>query len=110
MLRRPGLVFSALCALLLFSSTAATRNQERKSPLRFRVTLSKDVAPKAASGRLFVLMTGATREMRTIDVGFIPGSTWIAAKEVEYFAPGSTIEIDPDPQAYPKPFSQAGPG
>src|SRR5215475_9114681 len=110
MLRRPGLIFSALCALLLFSSSAATRNQERISPLRFRVTLSKEVAPKASSGRLFVLMTGATQEMKTIEVGFIPGSTWMAAKEVGYFAPGSTIEIDPDLQAYPKPFSQAGPG
>jgi putative esterase len=110
MLRRPGFVFSALCALLLFSSSAATRNQEHKSPLRFRVTLSKGLAPKAASGRLFVLMTSAPQEMRTIKVGFIPGSTWIAAMEVEYLAPDATIEFDPDLKAYPKSFSQARPG
>jgi hypothetical protein len=110
MLRRSGLVLSALCALVLFSSSAATKNQERKSPLRFRVTLSKGVAPKATSGRLFVLMTSATQEMQTIRIGFIPGGTWIAATEVEYFAPGATIEFDPDLKAYPKPFSQARPG
>jgi putative esterase len=111
MFSRTGFVFSALCAILLFSSSSsATRNQERKSPLRFRVTLSKEIAPKAASGRLFVLMTSASKEMQTIEVGFIPGSTWIAAKEVEYFAPGATIEFDPDLKAYPKPFSQSRPG
>ncbi len=101
MLRRPGFVFSALCALLLFSSSATTQNQEHKSPLRFRVTLSKELAPKAASGRLFVLMTGAPQEMQTISIGFIPGSTWVAATEVEYFAPGATVEFDPDLKAYP---------
>ena len=79
MLHRLSFVFSALCALFLFSSTAATRNQEPKSPLRFRVTLSKEVAPKAASGRLLLLMTGAPREMQTIEIGLIPGSTWVAA-------------------------------
>src|SRR5215813_10867238 len=110
MFHRPGFVFSALCALLLFSSSAATRNQEHKSSQRFRVTLSKEIAPKAASGRLFVLMTAAPKEMRTIEIGLIPGSTWIAATEVEYFAPGATVEFDPDLKAYPKPFSQAKPG
>jgi enterochelin esterase-like enzyme len=114
MLRRPGFVFSALCALLLFSSfsssSGATQNQESKSPLRFRVTLSKEIAPKSASGRLFVLMTSAPNDIDTIEVGFIPGSTWIAAKEIEYFAPGATIEFDPDLKAFPKPFSQARPG
>jgi enterochelin esterase-like enzyme len=110
MLRRSGFFISVLCALILFSGAAATRIQEHKSPLRFRITLSKDVAPKATSGRLFVLMTGATQEMQTISIGFIPGSTWIAATEVESFAPGGTIEFDPDLKAYPKPFSQAKPG
>jgi len=113
MLRRSSFAFFVLCALLFFSSSAATRSQEHKSPLRFRVTLSKDVAPKATSGRLLVLMTGAPQEMQTIRVGFIPGSTWIAAMEVEHFVPGATIELDPDLpslKTYPKPFSQANPG
>jgi S-formylglutathione hydrolase FrmB len=110
MLRRSSFVFSVLCALLFFSSSAATQNQEKKSPLRFRVTLSKEIAPKGASGRLLMLMTSAPQEMRTIQVGFIPGSTWVAAIEVEHLAPGATIELDPDQKAYPKPFSQAKPG
>ncbi len=40
----------------------------------------------------------------------MPGETWIAAKEVEWFAAGSTIVFDADNIAYPKPFSQAAPG
>src|SRR5215831_7422095 len=108
--RRPGLLLSTLFAFLIFSAPAAKQNHEHKSPLRFRVTLSKEIAPKATSGRLFVLMTSAPQEMQTISIGFIPGSTWIAATEIEYFAPGATIEFDPHLKAYPKPFSQAKPG
>jgi S-formylglutathione hydrolase FrmB len=107
---RSSFVFYVFCAVLLFSSSASTQNQESQSTLRFRVTLSKGIAPKAASGRLFVLMTSAPQEMQTIRVGFVPGSTWIAAAEVEHFAPGVTIELNPDEKAYPKPFSQARPG
>ena len=107
---RSSFVFSIFCPLLFISSSTATQNQEHKSPLRFRVTLSKEIAPKATSGRLLVLMTGAPQEMQTIRIGFIPGSTWVAATEVEHFAPGATIELNPDLKAFPKPFSQAKPG
>src|SRR5262249_58440141 len=62
------------------------------------------------AGSRFVLVAAAPKEMRTIEIGLIPGSTWIAATEVEYFAPGATVEFDPDLKAYPKPFSQAKPG
>src|SRR5215475_1683021 len=55
-------------------------------------------------------MATAPKAIERIEVGFIPASPWIAAKEVEYFAPGATIEFDPDLKAYPKPFSQARPG
>ena len=41
MLRRPSFVLSALCALILSPSSAATQNQEHESPLRFRVTLER---------------------------------------------------------------------
>jgi hypothetical protein len=110
MFHRSSLISSALCALLLLLSPLSQQNQEHRAPLRFRVTLSQEIASKATSGRLFVLMTGATEEMQTIRVGLLPGSTWIAATEVEHFAPGATIEFDPDPKSYPKPLSQAKPG
>jgi hypothetical protein len=46
----------------------------------------------------------------TIRTGFIPGETWMAAKEVEHFAPGATVTVDGDDIAFPKPFSQAPAG
>src|SRR5262249_48717190 len=61
-------------------------------------------------GRLFVLMTDSSQPVDTINTGFVPGSTWIAAMEIEHIEPGGTIEFDPDRQAYPKPFSQAKAG
>jgi hypothetical protein len=107
---RPIVAVCPVTQLQTDLSSAATQNQERESPLRFRITLSNKIAPKAASSRLFVLMTSAPQEKRTIEIGFMPGSTWVAATEVEHFAPGATIEFDPDLKAYPKPFSQARPG
>ncbi|HZS08695.1 MAG TPA: alpha/beta hydrolase [Blastocatellia bacterium] len=55
-------------------------------------------------------MTDSPQPRETLNIGFVPGSTWVAAMEVDHFAPGSTVELDPDRKAYPKPFSQAKPG
>ena len=52
-------------------------------------------------------MTDAPQPRETLDTGFVPGSTWVAAREVAHFAPGATVELDPDVNAFPKPFSQA---
>lgn len=79
-------------------------------PLRFRVTLDPSLSPKAASGRLFVLMSDAPEKKDRLAVGFVPGATWLAAMEIEHFAPGATVEIDPDLKAYPQPFSKAHSG
>src|SRR5262249_44114476 len=38
------------------------------------------------------------------------GNTWLAAMEVKDFAPGQTVEFNPDLNAYPHPFSHAKPG
>jgi len=100
----------ALCLLLLCSASLTARHPSRSGPLRFRITLAKEVAPQATAGRLFVLMTDSPQEQETLSVGFVPGSTWIAAMEVAHLAPGNTIEFDPDRKAFPRPFSQAKPG
>src|SRR5580693_10405876 len=80
------------------------------APLRFEITLDPAVAPHGSSGRLLVFLADAKKPREVLSGGFVPGETWIAAKEVEYFASGSTIVFDPDVIAYPKPFSQAAPG
>jgi enterochelin esterase-like enzyme len=80
------------------------------APLRFEITLDPSVAPHGSSGRLLVFLADAKQPRDVLSGGFVPGETWIAAKEVEYFASGSTIEFDADQAAYPKPFSQAARG
>jgi enterochelin esterase-like enzyme len=55
-------------------------------------------------------MTGSTQTMQNIEMDFIPGSTWVAAMEVEHIAPGVAIEFDADRLSFPRPFSQAKPG
>jgi S-formylglutathione hydrolase FrmB len=80
------------------------------APLRFQITLDPSVAPHGSSGRLLVFLADASKPRDVLNGGFVPGETWIAAKEVEFFAAGSTIDFDADIVAYPKPFSQAAPG
>src|ERR1700683_3788201 len=80
------------------------------APLRFEITLDPKVAPQGSSGRLLVFLADASKPREILSGGFVPGETWIAAKEVEFFAAGSTINFDADNIAYPKPFSQAAPG
>src|SRR6185369_13799486 len=77
------------------------------SPLHFRITLAKEIAPASVSGRLLVLMTDSVQPRDSLDAGFVPGSTWMAAMEVEHLAPGGSIDLDPDRIAFPGPLSQA---
>jgi enterochelin esterase-like enzyme len=105
------LVSFVLCLLLLDGATIAAQTlPAHRAQLRFRITLAKEVAPQATSGRLFVLMTDAQQPRENLSAGFVPGATWLAAMEVDSIAPGQTIEFDPDVKAYPRPFSQAAPG
>jgi S-formylglutathione hydrolase FrmB len=55
-------------------------------------------------------MSDSLQESQSLSVGFIPDNIWMAATEVTNFAPGQTIEFNPDLKAYPHPFSQARPG
>jgi enterochelin esterase-like enzyme len=55
-------------------------------------------------------MSDSSRERQTLTVDSDPGNTWIAAAEVTHILPGQSIEFNPDLKAYPRPFSQAGPG
>jgi len=79
-------------------------------PIRFEIKLDPSVAPDGSSGRLLVFLADAKTPRQILSGGFVPGDTWIAAREVEYFAAGSTIVFDPDQIAYPRPFSKARPG
>src|SRR5437868_4253737 len=96
-----------VAASLFLAIPTSPINHAAAGRLIFRVTLAPSVARGAVSGRLLVLMVEAQRDLQQINVGFVPGSTWITGMEIESFSPGSTIEIDPDRLAFPHPFSQA---
>src|SRR5258706_3371593 len=97
-----------LIVCLLFAGSSVTAQNNAR--LHFRITLSKEVAPNGTSGRLLVLMTDSPQPQQMVRVGFVPGSTWVAAMEITNLAVGATIEFDPDANAYPRSFSQAKPG
>ncbi|MFN0123488.1 MAG: alpha/beta hydrolase [Blastocatellia bacterium] len=105
-----------LLSLLFFSAPARAQNRVDSAtgvapgPLRFRISLARDIAPAGAAGRLLVLMTARPQTRDTLTIGFSPGETWIAAAEITHFAPNSVIEFNPDTLAFPLPFSQAKPG
>lgn len=99
-----------LCFLLFSSILLRAQSAQPSAALHFRITLAKELAPTGTAGRLMVLMTDSPQAEQTLSVGFIPGKVWISAMEVEYFAPGATVDLYPDLNAYPKPFSQAKPG
>jgi pimeloyl-ACP methyl ester carboxylesterase len=92
------------------SLSAAQECQSGAGPLRFRITLSRDIAPRGASGRLFVFMSTAEEKQEMLRTDFVPGATGLAAMEIEYLAPGESITFDPDVKAYPQPFSRLKPG
>ncbi len=105
---RPFLIALVLVACFLLSVRPApsVRAAEAGAPLRFRITLDKAIAPKGISGRLLVLMSDSAEEQSMLRTDFLPGSSFLSAMEVEYFAPGQSLQFDPDVQAYPRPFSQ----
>ena len=77
----------ALSLLVFFFSFSEAK------PL-FQITLDPAIAPKGASGRLFVLMAKGVKGRSRISTRFTPGATWFAAMELEHIAPGQTVSFD----------------
>jgi S-formylglutathione hydrolase FrmB len=75
-------------------------------PLRFKITLDRQTAPNGAAGRLFVFMSEAADKRSILSSGFLPDRTYLASMEVDFIAPGSVVDFDPDIRAYPKALSQ----
>lgn len=109
-MRRGPELLLAVCLFLIVASLPACQSTVCNGPIRFRITLAREVARKATTGRMFVFMTDSPQERQSISVGFIPANTWIAAMEVTDFAPGQTLEFNPDLKAFPHAFSHAKPG
>jgi hypothetical protein len=101
----------ALLALFLSLLTGLGAQSDISTcPLRFRVTLAKELAPEGAQGRLLVFMATGGDKRQILTTDFVPGSTRIAAEELERIGPGEAVAFDPDVTAYPRPFSTEKPG
>ncbi len=103
-------LITLLTVALVLSPAARGAQDAARRPLRFRVTLAKEAVREGAAGRLLVFMSAAAQKRETLGAGFIPGETWVAAREVAHLAPGETVELDPDTIAYPRAFSRAPAG
>ena len=108
--RRISILCLAWCLIFAGWSWGAQGCQAGMGPLRFRITLSPEIAPQGASGRLFVLMSTASEKRDMLRTGFVPTSTGLSAMEVEHLGAGESLTFDPDVKAYPRPFSQLQPG
>ncbi len=98
--------FFPILAVVFCLSTALAQQPQH---LFFRVTLGPQfTAP--VSGRLLVFLKQGTDD-KDVDVNpFLPSSVSIAAKEIYYWKPGTSIDIDTDNLAFPAGFSDLKPG
>src|SRR5437764_11871415 len=110
-MRRSFMLWLLLGSIVVALPRHAARAQPSAAPgpLRFRITLGPALAPQGASGRLFVLMSGSPQKQERLETGFVPGDTWLAAMEVRRLDPRHAFEFDPDPLAFPHPFSPVKP-
>jgi len=106
-----GLSVLLFACILSGQQPPASHSEPRSAPahhLFFRVTLGFGFHERQ-SGRLLIFLRKGSGN-KELGPGFIPGETWIAAREVESLALGSSVDVDADDTAYPKPFSQAPDG
>jgi hypothetical protein len=95
----------ALAGTILACACAISSAQAPPTPhVFFRVKLAASV-PGPVSGRLLVFLKKGTGDKEVNIQEFHPAETSVAAQEVHDLLPGSSVEIDADTIAYPKPFS-----
>lgn len=97
-------------SVLLLSAALANQayGQQTETPkhLFFHITLSSSFT-QPVSGRLLLFVQHGTGAER-VDVNQMdPDATYIAAKEVESWRPGTTVDIDADDLVFPGPISRA---
>ncbi len=62
------------------------------------------------SGRLLIFLKAQSGDKEVDADEFSPQNTWVAAREIHDLTPGSSVEIDADEIAFPKPFAQIAAG
>ena len=108
MLRTSGLSVLLFACILSGQQPPASHSSAPTHHLFFRVTLGSGFHQRQ-SGRLLIFLRKGSRG-KELGPGFVPGETWIAAREVLSLTPGSSVDVDADDITYPKPFSHAPDG
>ncbi|MBE7218107.1 MAG: enterochelin esterase [Caulobacteraceae bacterium] len=110
-MRRLPSLFAALSLLACAPAQAA--------PVVFRVGVAPQAAGAPASGRLLIFAEPLAQAkadakgqpIEAVEVSpFHPGEAAVAAQEVADLAPGATVDVDADTQAFPQAFSHLKPG
>ena len=101
-------VIMLLSALILAVQVDA---QQTTAPehLFFHVVLGAKI-DHPISGRLLIFVQHGTGAKRVDVDQMSPNATYIAAKEIQGWKPGATIDIDVDDLAFPEPLSHASTG
>lgn len=95
-------LFQAVCAAWVLGQTQSVPGT--RAHVLFRVQAAASVAAPM-DGRLLIFIKQGSGDKEVNTSEFHPQQTWVAAKEVRNFAPGSMVEVDADEVAFPKPFS-----
>jgi enterochelin esterase-like enzyme len=101
---------TAVAALaLLLAAPALLIAQTPATHVFFRVTAAPSLAGPL-SGRLLVFVTKGSGDKEVDSSEFHLTDTWVAAREVHDWMPGTSVEVDADALAYPKAFSALSAG
>src|SRR5579863_6639415 len=96
-----------LCmALAIFTAVRLTGQPSSGAPnvhVFFRVQAPPSDAP--VSGRLLIFLKAGSGDTEVSTSEMHPNGAWICAREVRDMPPGSSVEVDADEIAFPRPFS-----
>jgi enterochelin esterase-like enzyme len=101
MLRRIVLIVAALLVALGLGAQPASTVPP--AHVFFRVQAPPSGAPVSGRLLIFLKVGSGDKEVSTSEMHLT--DTWVCAREVHDLAPGSSVEVDGDEIAYPRPFS-----
>jgi enterochelin esterase-like enzyme len=102
LLRRLPIVASVAVALIQLHSQD---NPPSPPPHVFFRVQAPDTNTAPISGRLLVFLKAGSGDSEVSNSEMHLTDAWVCAREVQNLAPGSSVEVDADETAFPKPFS-----
>ncbi len=107
MLKPPSVRRLLLMVIVAATAPIGLVSQPSSSPTVhtfFRVQAPPSDSP--VSGRLLIFVKAGSGDSEISTSEMHPTDTWVCAREVRDLAPGSSIEVDADEIAFPRPFSK----